>query len=432
MGREQRPVAGRLWAAAGLLWAALAGVGQATDHIDGSLAVNAPRADLTDLYAFTAGPMQARLVVILDIITAAQPWERPAPDTAFEVVIAGAETDPAVGPALVASGPRHVLGCHFEQAAASCSVTVAGAVGAQLTVPLGTAAEVPGLRVFVGKRSDPFVLNGVWAAELAAKDQIPAPSSWNIIQGLNVFSIIAEIDRASLLGQLDGQVLALGAQARDLATGQIFDRVGRPEIANIALQSNTGPDLRDDLNRAPALDLPPSLHAAMMARLRANLDRYDAMDPAPFAVNKDALAAILAEDLLAIDPALPCEGAGYFDLEYALLRDVTPDRCGGRPVSEDVIDTVYGLLIRGDPGQRVSDGASTPTRPATDAFPYLAKPNAGPEGVYFALRGRMLGALSAPGQARNLALVAIAAALLALIALVWAAVRSILRRRSRA
>lgn len=399
--------------------AAATSLAYATDHIDGAHAVNAPTVDLTDLYAFK-DTHEDRLVLILNAITAAQPWERPAPDAAFDIVI-GALAEGTLE--LMPEDPFR-LSCSWTDASAICETSA----GSRIEAPLiGAIADPAPLRLFAGRRSDPFVLNGIWAGELALRDKIPAPFDANIIERFNTYALVAEIDIAAVMPAMADRALAIGAEVRDRASGRVLDRIGRPEIANIALQSNTGPDLRDTLNSYPALILPVAFRAEMRARLRENLDRYDAMDPAPFAVDKDALARILADDFLVIDPRLPCAGARYFDLESALLAGTQALQCGGRPLGQDVIDAVYGLMIHGDPTREVADGASTPTRPPGDAFPWLAEPNTGPHALLAALVGRGISDFSAPGRGRTVVLALLAVAALGALVLVGL----VLRRRAR-
>lgn len=412
---------------AGLLLAGLtafnASTVAATDHIDGTLTVNSPTIDLTDLYAFTSGAQQERLVVVLDIITAAQAWERPDPSASFETVFGALTRDVRASVPQLLSQPRYRLRCRWNAQVASCEGLADGIVEA----PLGVVLDPAPLRLFAGLRSDPFVLNGLWASELAINDSIPAPFDSNIIHGFNVYSLVAEIDIAALMPGLLGHAIALGAEVRDASGEQILDRIGRPEIANIVLQSNTGPDLRDELNALPALSLPDPFRSTVLTRVRENLDRYDAMDPAPYLSDKDVLAEILADDFLTIDPALPCDGARYFDLETAVLEARQAEQCGGRPLEQDIIDNVYGLLIRGSAHEVVADGTAAPTRTASARFPYLAAPNTSFHARLLALTGRALSLLSVPGPGRVGVLIGIGATILALFVILVIAMRWIWR-----
>lgn len=397
----------------------------ATDHIDGSSTVNSPTIDLTDLYAFIVGEEQESLVVILNMITAAQPWEYPHRSSIFEMVFSGIKPIERERRFELLNAPRYRLSCRWVTQGAICDAPDGTQVNAVLDdIPLPAP-----IRIFAGSRSDPFFLNGLWASKLAINNAVPQPFDFNIINGLNVFSIVAEINIAQLMPDLAGQAIAIGADVRDVSSGRILDRVGRPEIANVALQSNEGVDLRDAINSVPALNLPEPLRGIVLARLRQNLDRYDAMDSALYSTDKDALSEILADDFLTIDPTLPCEGARYFDLEAAALGRTTATRCGGRPLAQDIVDSVYGLLIRGNAQEGISDGVSQPTRAALPDFPYLAEPSIGFPSGLLALVGRAIAYISVPGPYRTLILLVFAGTVIALLAFPVLFVRWMWRRR---
>ena len=52
--------------------------------------------------------------------------------------------------------------------------------------------------------------------------------------------------------------------------------------------------------------------------------------------------------------------------------------CGGRSLNDDVIDTMYTLIVTAGNGPRVSDGVDQATVRASQSFPYLAPPNPNP------------------------------------------------------
>lgn len=372
---------------------------KAADHIDGSHSVANPQVDLTDLYAFVDETSPGQLTVILNIITAAQVWDRPDSDIGFEIAISPVSINANQKLFQTDLRNRYDLRCYWTKTAVNCL----SSVGTKLSTNLNSENTNKGVRVFAGKRSDPFVLNGVWAAELAVNNKIPHPFRNNIIQNFNVYSIVAQLDLDTEIPFAQGNMLAIGGQARNLKTNKILDRIGRPEVANIVLQSNKGQDLRDDLNAQPALVLSEDLHRRILSRIRENLDRYDEMYPSPYEVNKDQLAAILADDYLIIDPKLSCSKAQYFDIEYALIAGKQAVSCGGRPLRQDIIDSVYGLMVTGNPKNKISDGANEPTKPVTDSFPYLAEPNTGAKALFYSVIGRIISDLSVSGEKRTMA-----------------------------
>lgn len=370
----------------------------ATDHIDGKNTVYDPSIDLTDLFAFTTGDDGETLVVVLNTVTAAMS-RPPSSDAIFNILLSEVSSSPDGHGFTLSDELPYQISCTWKSDAVSCIFPGRRVVD----VPLGVIAPPSDIRVFGGLRSDPFYLNGRWAIELQSGNSIPEEFSSNAIEGLNVFGLVVEIDLSQAAPGLQDSIIAVGAEVMDGA-GIVQDRIGRPEIANIAIQSNDGPDLRNELNGQRALAVSPSFREVLETRLRQNLDRYDDLSPSVFQTNKDQLARILADDYLTIDTRLPCSNAQYFELETALLESRAAMSCGGRPIDEDIIDAVYGLLINGSVNEPVPDGANSPTTPSLQVFPYLAPPNVGVKAWLDAVSGRLLASLSVEGPRRGLIL----------------------------
>ena len=55
-----------------------------------------------------------------------------------------------------------------------------------------------------------------------------------------------------------------------------------------------------------------------------------------------------------------------------------PETCGGRSLNDDIVDSLYTLLVNGGNGPRVRDGVDQATQPASRSFPYLVSPNPNP------------------------------------------------------
>ncbi len=62
----------------------------------------------------------------------------------------------------------------------------------------------------------------------------------------------------------------------------------------------------------------------------------------------------------------------------AARRDETHQTCGGRALNDDVMDTIFTLLVNARNGPTIRDGVDQATRPASQVFPYLAPPNPDP------------------------------------------------------
>ena len=88
------------------------------------------------------------------------------------------------------------------------------------------------------------------------------------------------------------------------------------------------------------------------------------------------LTDLLLDDYLVVDVSKPFAENSSFEIERAVLEGRPHETCGGRSLNEDVMDTLYTILINAGNGPRISDGVDQATKPASDVFPYLAPPNA--------------------------------------------------------
>jgi hypothetical protein len=76
-------------------------------------------------------------------------------------------------------------------------------------------------------------------------------------------------------------------------------------------------------------------------------------------------------------PSKPFAEDSYFEIERASLERRPHQTCGGRSLNENVMDTIYTLLVNTGNGARISDGVDRATVPASEDFPYMAPPNPG-------------------------------------------------------
>ena len=88
------------------------------------------------------------------------------------------------------------------------------------------------------------------------------------------------------------------------------------------------------------------------------------------------LTDLLLADHLVVDVAKPFAERSYLEIEQAVLAGRPHATCGGRWLDDDVMDTLYTLIISAGNAQ-VSDGVDAPTAPASRTFPHLARPNSG-------------------------------------------------------
>jgi Domain of unknown function (DUF4331) len=122
---------------------------------------------------------------------------------------------------------------------------------------------------------------------------------------------------------------------------------------------------------------------AYRARLNANLAFWDGLDGKvdwPLDENgAHPLTELVLADFLVVDVTKPyAEQGSFLEIELAAREGRAHDTCGGRALNDDVMDTLFTLLINAGHGPVVRDGVDRATRPATQTFPYLATPNPDP------------------------------------------------------
>ena len=79
-----------------------------------------------------------------------------------------------------------------------------------------------------------------------------------------------------------------------------------------------------------------------------------------------------------VDVAKPYAEDSFLEIERAMLQGRQHATCGGRSPNDDVMDTLYTLLVNAGGGPRIGDGVDRATAPASRAFPYLAPTNPAP------------------------------------------------------
>ena len=167
-----------------------------------------------------------------------------------------------------------------------------------------------------------------------------------------------------------------------------MERFGRAEIKNFLLLAkdfdpvNRDIELRDLYNQEDAFKLGPAYAGAYRARMNANLAFWDGLDgktdwPAD-AQGTHPLTEFLLADFMVVDVSKPFAEHSYLEIEQMLLKGALHQTCGGRSLNDDSIDTFLTLLINAGNGSRISDGVDQATVPASQTFPYLARPEPNP------------------------------------------------------
>jgi Domain of unknown function (DUF4331) len=370
-----------------------------SDHISGPRALAEPIADITDAYAFPSPEVPGRLVLVMNTLPFAGPSARFSDGLVYRFrvrpVAAAAQDAPApfeVGAEeftfdCVFSPPVNASGARGSDQNGTCTTAAGETLAFSVDDERGGSAH--GVRVFAGPRWDPFIMDAPAALRTIATGKLAFTDPGAIfLDGKNVLSLVVEVDCARLLGGAE----LVGVVAETLTRGTVavrLERVGRPEVKNLLLapkqfdQVNRDLEIRDLYNMEDAFRLAPAYQGAYRARLNANLAFWDRLDG-----NQDwstdqtgahPLTELLLADFLVVDVTKPyAEQGSFLEIELAARGRRGHQTCGGRALNDDVMDTLFTLLVNAGNGPRIRDGVDQATMPASCSFPYLAPPNPDP------------------------------------------------------
>ena len=369
-----------------------------SDHISGPRALSDPIADITDVYAFPSPERPGRLVLVMNTLPFAKPWDALSDGLIYRFrlrpLTAGAPGDAApftagddevvvdcvFSPHVHPNGPRR-----FEQEG-TCTTPAGETVSFRVNDPAG--GEGRGVRVFAGARWDPFIMDAPAALKTIATGKLAFTDPSSIfLDGKDVLSLVVELDTALLGG---AELVAVVAETLTRGVFNVrIERVGRPEVKNMMLapkqfdRVNRDLEIRDLYNSEDAFQLADGYLGAYRARLNANLAFWDGLDGnadwAPRADGSHPLTELVLADYLVVDVTKPyVEQGSYLEIELAALRGEAHRTCGGRTLNDDVMDTIFTQLINAGRGPVIRDGVDRSTRPGTRTFPYLAEPNPDP------------------------------------------------------
>jgi hypothetical protein len=368
-------------------------------HISGPRALAEPIADITDLYAFPSPERPGHLVLVLNTLPFAPPSAvfsdgliyrfrlRPITVNAREAPVPFAANGDEIVIDCVFSAPVDGHGANGPEQNGTCRLPAGETVPVRINDEHGGHAG--GVRVFAGPRWDPFIMDAPAALKTIAAGQLAFTDPGAIyLDGKNILSLVVELDCARLLGGVE--LFAVAAET--LTRGRLnvrFERAGRPEVPNLMLAPkqfdpvNRDLEIRDLYNMEDAFRLSSAYEGAYRARLNANLAFWDGLDgKTDWPAGGDGahpLTELILADYLVVDVTKPyAEHGSFLEIELAARRGESHRTCGGRALNDDVMDTIFTLLVNGGNGPVIRDGVDQATRPASREFPYLAPPNPDP------------------------------------------------------
>jgi hypothetical protein len=371
-----------------------------SDHFSGPRAIADPAADIADLYVFPSPERPGRLVLVMTVFPAAMPGALFSDAVAYRFRLRPVTlTDTGARPVFEVGQTEYAFTCTFAIPVkqdnneawiqtGTCTTPAGEVISFRVNDERGTEAK--GLRVFAGLRLDPFFIDlpGVQATEKLRRLAFQAQGN-NVLQGQNVLSVVIEAEVAALFGAESGPLFAVAGET--VTSGKVpirLERIGRPEIKNVVMSSkefdtvNRDLEIRDLYNQEDPFHLARPYAGAYRARLNANLAFYDSLDDkTDWPLDEHGnhpLTELLLADFLVVDVSKPYVEESCFEIERALLHGVAPKTCGGRSLNDDIVDSLYTLMVNGGNGPRVRDGVDQATQPASQVFPYLVSPNPNP------------------------------------------------------
>jgi len=373
-----------------------------SDHNSGPRALADPVVDITDMYVFPSPERPGCLVLVLDVFPSAGPTAlfSDAVDYRFRVRPVSIASRGA-GAAFAVSEQEHIFSCRFAVPAdperggqivqeGTCIASTGQSASFRVNDEQGGKGQ--GLRVFAGRRLDPFFFDGVRAVQsLMARKLVFVNPGSSRQDRQNCLSIVVEVDIATMFGANAGPLLAVVSET--VTVGSItarLERFGRPLIKSVVLGAkhldtvNRDLDIRDLYNQEDAFKLGPTYAGAYRARMNANLAFWDGMDEkTDWPLGADGahpLTELLLADFMVVDVSKPYAEVSYLEIERAMLKGGSHETCGGRSLNDDIADTLLTVLINAGNGPRISDGVDQQAVKATRAFPYLVPPEANPPG----------------------------------------------------
>jgi hypothetical protein len=364
------------------------------DHLSGPRALSDPAADITDVYAFPSSERTGHLVLVLNVFPAASANALFSDAVTYRLRVRPVTVDGGRR-VFVPQEDELTLDVTFsapesaaESSAQCATITTPGGERVPFEVGRAGCLDTAELRAFAGPRLDPFFIDfaGAKATEVLEKLAFRSDAT-NTIEGLNALSIVLEFDPSRYLS--GGSMYAVvGETVTSGDRSTRIERAGRPEMKVAILQpkkfDQANPDLEilDLYNDEDAFAIRDDYVGAYRARFDANLSFFDGLDGipswTPAAGGHHPLTELFLADFLVIDMSKPVAAGSCFEIERAVLAGREHSTCGGRTLDDDVVDTIYSLVVGGVDGPRISDGVDGPTGPASDRFPYLVDPNPTP------------------------------------------------------
>ncbi|MCI5166245.1 MAG: DUF4331 domain-containing protein [Candidatus Electrothrix sp. GM3_4] len=361
------------------------GVALASDHIDGEITINNQVADITDLFVFPSPKKLGHLVMIMNSYPFVKGNGHFSDRLSYNFNIRRVS---GTGNGVNSGFELHEaynFKCIFEptdKRHAPAWINCTGPENTSVRAKVDTVQEASQnqpFRVFAGHRADPFIFNGEWFQQIALKGNIPRQATnSNDSSGLNILSIVLEVDTSKVFNQSEGTLFAVAVEILELDTSGgnhvRIDRAGRPEISNARLAKiKEKNDLRNSYNAEANFDTSGSIFGEYHQRILENINYYDELDGVEDWLPewRKTLAKLLLNDFLVVDISKPYSKGGYFEIENAMLRNLPNSRSGGRTPDQNILNSIFSLMVNGGHGPEINSGIPAEENGMKMTFPYL-------------------------------------------------------------
>lgn len=187
------------------LCSTFAGASVASDHTDGPAISKDPTADITDLYAFRTTERGGRLVLVLNVHPGAFQDARFSDAVVYSFRVRpdnlSVDREVRIDCSFDAGGMQR--GACTGYSFVPSTKRLLKKIGGETFTVGAVGGEIDGFRVFAGLRADPFFIDAKGAPAGIRGDRF-AFTGDNALKGLDVLSIVVELDERMLLAGATG------------------------------------------------------------------------------------------------------------------------------------------------------------------------------------------------------------------------------------
>ena len=367
----------------------------ASDHVDGPVTSKDAVGEISDFYAFPSPQDSNKLTLIINTYPLVLPNGHFSKKVQVSTVIKKAVVD-LDSRLIKTEGSEFKITCSFNDAHSKPhKVSCVSNTGLKASAEVDRVGHSGDFAVYAGKRSDSFFFNAGWATDFTTKNKVPKPTkNSNSVEHLNTQSIVIEIEKEKIFND---STSLFAATATTSTYGRQLDFFGRPEVTNIFVTTRKGQtELRDSYNQEKPFAMSAANKKKYAQRVADNVRYFDSLDGQQDWSNAELthFTELLLNDYTVVDLSKDCSGDTFYSIEKAVTEGLEHTNCGGRQLSDDIMDTLFTVGVNNFKGDEVTDGVKGPFKQTTRYFPYLAKPSTGPKAWLFAA----LASFFKPGQ----------------------------------